>query len=134
MIAAGGIAIGLLIVFFLGRTALQSSQLERAMQRARQQGEVEPVAEAIAEMPADKQPAQFDQAIGKLWQGYARREAAELVVASMRRSDATILQYWAKQVLEVEPAIASEVFTEEFLAEHFRPEVAERCGSSCGCG
>lgn len=132
MIAAAGIAIGLAVLLFLGRMALESSQLDAALSEAHSSGELDAVVEAVQAAPAEKRPTKWDYAIDQLWQAYARETAAELVVEAAERSDATILQYWIQQILEVEPRIADDVFSEEFLAEHYDPQVASRCGKS-GC-
>lgn len=46
-----------------------------------------------------------------------------------------ILQYWMKQVMEIEPEIAQARFTPGFMAAAWRPEIAAQCGrcGSCGC-
>ena len=82
----------------------------------------------------DLAPA-WDQAIKALWQGYEREAAARLTVEAAQRCDAKIIQYWMKQIMEIEPGIASRVFTQAFLDAHFNPEVAASCGrcGSCGC-
>jgi hypothetical protein len=122
------------IALVLIRTVTKSSDLEAALARARETGEVAPLADVIAEMPDDRQPTEWNQALDDLWQSYHREEAAQLVVEAARRSDATILQYWMQQVVQVEPRIADAVFTDNFLETHFDPEVASRCGSSGCCG
>lgn len=134
MYIAAGIGITAIIALFLVRIARQSSRLSDALQQAQQSGDLQPVVRAVESAPEDDRPTQWDQAIGALWQAYARREAAQLVVEAAERSEATILQYWIQQVLQVEPDIASEVFTDEFLQRHFKPEVAARCGKSGCCG
>lgn len=134
MVAIGGIAIGVLLVAFLGRIALESSNLESAIDDALDGDDVEPIVDAVTAAPEDKQPTHWDYALGQLWQAYAREQAAELVMRAAEESDATILQYWIQQVIQVEPAIARDVFTDAFLAEHFEPDVAARCGKSGCCG
>jgi hypothetical protein len=133
MFIALGIGITVVIALFLGRTATETSQVSDAIARARQTGEIDGLVEIVEAHPPDKRATKWDHVLGELWQAYARREAAKLVVEAAQRSDDTILQYWIRQVLEVEPDIAQEVFTEAFLEEHFRPDVAARCGKSCGC-
>lgn len=132
MIAAAGIAIGLAVLLFLGRMAFETSQLEDALAEARSSGDLEGLVEAVEAAPADKRPTKWDYALDQLWNAYERETAAELVVEAAPRSDATILQYWIQEVLQVEPKIADRVFSEEFLERHFDPEVASRCGKS-GC-
>lgn len=134
MLIGFGIATGLAVVFFIARFASQGSKLSDAVDQVRRTEHPGPVVELVEEAPADKRPAMWDQAIGDLWNAYAREEAACLVMAAARRSDATILQYWIKQVLEVEPQIAEEIFPESFLQTHYKPRVAARCGKSGCCG
>lgn len=76
----------------------------------------------------------WDQAITTLWQSYHRETAARLVVEAAKRSDAPVVQYWIKRFQEVEPEIASEQFSDEFLAAYYQPQVAAKCGRGCGCG
>lgn len=85
------------------------------------------------ESTSDDEGTAWDQAIGKLWQDYHRETGAQLVVEGAQRSDAPVIQYWIKRFLEVEPLIAEHHFTEEFLDEFYRPDVAASCGR-CGCG
>ena len=129
-----GVAIAGLIGLMLARTALKGSRLSSAIERFRETGEAGVVIEAVQAVPEDQRPSHWDQAIGGLWQNYARREAAILTREAVKCSGATILQYWMRQVLEVEPAIARDVFTREFLDEYFDADVAARCGKSGCCG
>jgi hypothetical protein len=41
---------------------------------------------------------------------------------------ANIAQYWIRQVLTVEPQMAKEKFSKDFLRNHYQPEVAVKCG------
>jgi hypothetical protein len=80
----------------------------------------------------DPEGTGWDQAISQLWRTYHRETAAALVVQAAQHSDADIIQYWIARFIEVETDIARETFSQEFLAEHFQPEVASRCGRR-GC-
>lgn len=132
MFAAGSIAIGVLVVFFVGRMALDNSSVDSALAETQKTGDPMPVVEAITAVDEERRPTKWDYAINRLWQAYARETAAALIVAAAERSEATILQYWIQQVLQVEPEIAETTFSEEFLERHYRPDVAARCGKS-GC-
>lgn len=132
MFAAGSIAIGVLVVFFVGRMALDNSSVDSALAETKKTGDPMPVVEAITAVDEERRPTKWDYAINRLWQAYARETAAAVIVAAAERSEATILQYWIQQVLQVEPEIAETTFSEEFLETHYRPEVAARCGKS-GC-
>ncbi len=96
-------------------------------------GDVTLLVEQIEASDADPATS-WDQAIARLWEAYHRETAARLVVEGARRSQAPVLQYWIQRFLEVEPEIAEEHFTPEFLDRYYRPEVAAKCGRGCGCG
>ncbi|MFP4601193.1 MAG: hypothetical protein ACLFVJ_23295 [Persicimonas sp.] len=129
-----GIIAGVALVGFIVVNGLQSSTIDAAAAHAQKTGNLAPLLAAIESKSESDHPTHIDHAIGELWQAYAREEAARFVVEIAERSDADIIQYWIKRIGEVEPAIAEEVFTEEFLAEHYRPEVASRCGRTGCCG
>ena len=129
-VLAGSVA----IVFFVARQAFQSSGISSALAHARTTGEIDDLVTAIEASPEKEQPNHWDQAIGALWREYAREDAARLVIEAAQRSEANVVQYWIRQVLEVEPEIASVVFTQEFMDASFRPEIAAACGKGCGCG
>lgn len=113
---------------------LGPGRLRKAMDKARDTGEVAGIVAAIEEAPDKKHPNLWDQSIGTLWREYHREAALALMVAAATRSEAPIIQYWLKQALEVEPKLCQEHFTEEFLAEFFRPGVAAQCGRAGCCG
>lgn len=113
---------------------LGSTGLERALKQVRMTGEVGAVIVAVEGAAESKQATMWDQAIGALWREYRRPEAIQLMIAGARRSEAPILQYWLKNAMDVEPELAAEHFTEEFLEEHFRPMVAASCGRAGCCG
>lgn len=108
--------------------------LKRALDYAHRSGEIAPLTDALSRVPEASRPTQWDFVIGSLWRAYRREQAAALVVVATAHTDADIVQYWIRQVLEVEPEIAQSTFTPEFLQEHFRPEVALRCGKKGCCG
>jgi hypothetical protein len=91
-----------------------------------------PLVGFVTSQPAESQASLWDQAIGQLWQRYEREMAAQVIMIAASDNEAKILQYWIKQVLEIEPEIAREQFTPEFMRTSFRPEVASSCGR-CGC-
>ena len=128
-----GIAIGAIIVGFVLRSALSGTSVKAATDLARETGKLDLLIEAIESRPESEQATRWDRAIDSLWNSYAREEAARLTMEAAKRCESDALQYWMRQVLEVEPEIASEVFTPEFLNEHFDPEIAAKCGKGC-CG
>jgi hypothetical protein len=131
MIAVFGITIALVVGRFLRGGADVASWTEHAAHT----GNVDLLVEHI-EKGGDSRDAatEWDQAIGALWQSYNRETAAQLVIEGAKRSDAPVIQYWIRRFIEVEPEIAATHFTEGFLRDHFRPDVAASCGKSCGCG
>jgi hypothetical protein len=129
-----GIIITAAFLGFLAMNAARSSSISAATAHAQKTGELTPLVAAIEATPEADQPTQWDHAIETLWGQYAREEAAELIIEAAHRSDADIVQYWIRHVHEVEPAIAEQYFTDEFMREHFDPETAARCvkGGCCG--
>lgn len=128
-----GIAIGAVIVGFVLRSAFSGTSIKAATDLARETGKIELLVEAIEARPESEQATHWDHAIDSLWNSYAREEAARLTMEAAPRCDSDAIQYWMRQVLEVEPEIASNVFTPEFLDEFFKPEIAAQCGKGC-CG
>lgn len=110
-----------------------SKKLDQAMDTARETGEVAGIVAVIDAAAPKKQPNMWDQTIGALWQEYHRPAALALMVAAARRSDAPVIQFWLKNAMEVEPELAQEIFSEEFLETYFRADVASRCGRVSCC-
>lgn len=127
LLAIGGGAVAVAVV-----NTKTKNGLARGLVQARATGDVSGLVAAIQASPESSRPTLWDQAIGALWGEYAREAATSLIMAGAQRSDASILQYWIKQVMEVEPEIAEAYFDEEFLANHYHPQVAASCGR-CGC-
>ena len=97
---------------------------------------LDPLVEHVSETPeGDARGTAANHAIKRLWEAYERPLATQLLVAiAPDIADNTILQYWIKQVMEVEPDLAGEHFDMTFLRTYFDPMVARGCGSGCGCG
>ncbi|MEC9399089.1 MAG: hypothetical protein VX475_15805 [Myxococcota bacterium] len=106
---------------------------KRALARARATGELGGLIAWVEAKPLVAQADAWDQLLLGLWQRYERELAARVIMEAAPRSDAKIVQHWIAQVLSIEPELAQEIFTQEFLAKHFRPDVAAQCGK-CGCG
>lgn len=120
--------------FFIALVAvplLRPNPLARALVRAKQ-GDLSPLLALVDAAPKNAQPDLWDQAITQLWQRYERETVAKILVAAAPRSDAKIIQHWLRQLMEIEPEIAQEQLTADFLAAHFKPDVAAKCGK-CGC-
>ncbi len=107
--------------------------IDGLMRDAKRTGDLSPLAAMLAAAPEKTQADKIDQTCIKLWNSYEREATARLLVEIAPQSDAPIVQYWIKQVLEIEPEIAAQVFTVGFMEEQFRPDVASKCGR-CGCG
>lgn len=121
-------ALALVIFLFMGK----EKPLLQAIGQTKASGDIAPILSAIGpDKEAD--PTLWDMAINALWQAHAREAAADLIVVSIEKNDADVLHFWAQKVMEVEPEIARERFSEDFLKNKFRPEGASCCGK-CGCG
>lgn len=121
-----GIAGALVLLVLWSRFAPSTASLVR---RAAKSGDLGPVLAALARKRPLAQPTAFNQAIRLLWDMDERPLALQLVKElAARHGDARIAQYWLKQALTVEPAISRKVFSRDFVAEHYQPEVAAQCG------
>ena len=124
------IALGAIGAVAVGMVVLRRPNAKAAMVTAIQ-GDLGPLVTKIESDGTDDGTG-WDNALTELWRTYHRQTAALLVVEAAARSDADIIQYWIGQVIQVEPEIARETFTQEFLETHFNPDVASRCGRK-GC-
>jgi len=105
--------------------------LDRAVARAVAQEDVQPLVDAILAMSPGAQPDAFNHAIRRMWDDYQRPLAVQVVRAlAQHHSQASIAQYWLRQVQGVEPELARDLFDREFLEAHYRPEVAATCGEA----
>jgi len=103
--------------------------LDGAVQRAIAAEDLQPILEAIEKRSTAAQPAGYNHAIRRLWDSYQRPMALELVRELAKNHGTTnIAQYWIKQVMVVEPALAKKGFSKDFLDTYFQPEVAAQCG------
>lgn len=128
MSAALGIALGaaaLVAWLLLARRPSVTREVSRAVSTR----DIAPLVTLLSAKPEDTRPTAFNAAVKGLWDRYERGLAARLMrdMASLV-AGASIAQYWLKQAIEVEPDIARETFSDEFLSEFYNPEVAARCG------
>ncbi len=132
MLLVLGVAVG----GFVAVSGARKVTVGGALEIARQKGDIGPLVAVIEAMGEENQPTAWNQAIDGLWRTYHREAAAALIVQAALRTDAGVVQYWIQQTLQVEPEIAAEAFSEDFLATCFRPQVAASCGKCgpCGCG
>ena len=106
---------------------------KRALARARETGDLSALIAWVEAKPLVAQADAWDQILLGLWQRYERELAMKVIMEAAPRSEAKIIQHWIAQALSIERELAEEVFTQEFLLQHFRPVVAAQCGK-CGCG
>ncbi len=103
--------------------------LDGAVQRAIAGEDLQPIMEVLEKRSTSAQPTGYNHAIRRLWDSYQRPMALSLVrELAKNHGTSNIAQYWIKQVMVVEPALAKEGFSKEFLDTYFQPEVAAQCG------
>jgi hypothetical protein len=124
-----GVALVIVMIAGLARRA-SSYPLDKAFAT----GNVEAYVHFVMKAPESRRPNLWDQGITRLWRGYRRETAMALMKAAAARSSAPVVQFWIRQALEIEPEMSAEHLDEEFLKEHFRPDVAARCGRVGCCG
>lgn len=99
------------------------------LRKARTPEDLDPVIAQAATMPMAARSLFYQRAIGELWAEYRRDLAIHLIKAfGAAHSGEKIAQYWMKQAMEVEPALARKAMDKGFLDAHYRPEVAKQCG------
>lgn len=109
---------------------LRPGQLGRAVDRAMKTRDLEPLAEIVRKKRGEERATAFNHAVRRLWDGYERELAAHFVtLMAPELSDVRIVQYWMKQILEVEPELARQRFADTFLEQFYRPDVAQKCGA-----
>lgn len=106
-----------------------SSPIDRAVRSALTQKSISPIVDALGRKSAARQPTAYNVAIRRLWDGYERGMAAQLVrqLAELHHTE-QIAQYWIELVLQTEPGIARQAFDQAFLDTYYVPEVAAQCG------
>ena len=107
--------------------------MERATEIAQRTGDLTAIEQAAQGMSEDRVVTAFHWAIKQLWDAYERETAVRLIKEVTETvPDEDIVQFWMRKVLEIEPGLAREYFSEAFLLAYFRPQVAARCGTG-GC-
>ena len=120
MIAAALLFVGVAAVFGAGSSPIKE---------ARKAKDPSPLVDELAKKDEPARPTSFNKTFQLLWEAYDRDLAAQFLKASMPlMADARIVQYWIKQIMEVEPEISQEVFDTEFLTRFYRPDIAASCG------
>ncbi|NOZ00835.1 MAG: hypothetical protein GXP54_02975 [Deltaproteobacteria bacterium] len=101
-----------------------------AAKKAAEIDSIQPIVQAAGPLQPRARSAFYDQAISTLWEGWQRQLAILMVKEyTTSHSEEKVCQFWLQRALEVEPAVAKEVFDDRFLEEYFRPEVAKACHS-----
>jgi len=123
-----GIGVGVLVVGFVVYRQLVPS-LDSLADRAVRDEDLGPLLQIIQRRPEGGQPTAYNRAIRRLWDGFHRPLAVELMRELAKNYGTTrITQYWLKQVQEVEPGLAKEKLGREFLETYYLPELAAQCG------
>jgi predicted nucleic acid-binding Zn ribbon protein len=118
-------ALAVVAVLLVTRRGASPVSLARAAADSQDLSALLQAASALA--PA-RRSAFFHAAIQFLWANWQRPLAASLAREYARQCpDERLCQYWLRQVLEIEPEVARQVFDEPFLAGSYRPEVAKSC-------
>ena len=123
------IFIGLVTVAMLA-ARMRRSGINELTARTLSSGDIGPLVEHISRLPRAAQENAYNLAVVRIWDRFERPLAIEVIRAMAERIGETwIAQYWIRQALEVEPEAARELLDERFLIQHYRPEVAQKCGS-----
>jgi hypothetical protein len=117
-----------IVLLFILRNSFGAS-IPRLVREAAETQDLGPLIATLSKRRNSVQPTAYNQAIRQLWEMDERSLALELVKElASRHGRAKIAQYWLREALTTEPAIARKVFTRAFLTEHYQPEVAAQCG------
>lgn len=117
------------VVAVLALQAWAALPVERGLRAALASRDLAPLRQALERVRPRSRPTAYNHAIRRLWDGYERELAVQLVQSlAAAHPDSLIAQYWLKQALTAEPALAQRLLPAEFLAAHYQPEVAAACG------
>ena len=128
MVFAIWIGLGALILGYVAFRVLAPS-VDGLADKAAREGDLEPLLDAIRKKPESSQPTEYNHAIRRLWDGYHRELAIELLRDLAKNyGTARITQYWLKQVQQVEPQLTLDKLGKEFLETYYLPDLAAQCG------
>lgn len=129
------IAAVLFVAYIIYSKTRKPSGLSYAVSQTLEDKDISHVLKEISESDsATVQATKFNTAIKPIWDAYERETASSLVKEMLIRcGDEPIAQHWLMTVTQVEPEIARKQFTEEFIKEHYKPEIAAKCAGGC-CG
>jgi hypothetical protein len=116
----------ILMVMLRGRRGPGAHALLR---RAKTTEDLDAVIEQASGLAPPTRSLFYQRAIGDLWGQYRRDLAIHMIRAfGAAHDDEKIAQYWLKQAIEVEPALAQKAMEKDYLSAHYRPSVAKQCG------
>lgn len=103
--------------------------LDRDIARALALKDTAALVDRLDKVGAATRPDAYNRAIKRLWDGYERALALQLVrrLAELHR-DCRIAQYWLSQAQSVEPGLSRQFLDPQFLEAHYQPQVAATCG------
>ncbi|TNF30712.1 MAG: hypothetical protein EP329_13465 [Deltaproteobacteria bacterium] len=107
-------------VFNVGRAALDAART----------GDVRSVTLAIGGLGPTMRADGFDRAVTDLWRSGHKPLAVRVVRAAAELVGPTFTtQFWIRESLEHEPALATELFDDTFMGAVYEPPVQQACGS-----
>ncbi len=126
----GVLSIAFVSVLFLSLLFLAlNNPLEKAVQRTLKAQSLSPLLAHLDKGDNPALPQMYHRAINRLWTSHEREMATTLVRhLTLAHPQAKISQYWMNQALTIEPVIARENFSDDFLSQYFNPKVASQCG------
>ncbi len=115
----------LVLWWLLGR----GPSLLGVIKEAETQHDIQPIMEAVAQLPGRRRSFFFQRSIEILWHKWERELATHLIIQyATLHPDEKLSQYWIQQVLELEPKTAKRAFSTSFLDTYYQPDVASACG------
>ncbi len=103
--------------------------LDSVVDRAAKDKDLAPLVQAIENKSEAARPTAYNQAIRRLWDGFQRGLAVELVrELTKNHGTSHIAQYWLKHVKQVEPGLARDQLGKQFYDTYYQPELAAQCG------
>lgn len=124
-IVLGAIGVGLLLWKVTGIS------VDRDIDQALKAQDLDGLLKALLERPEDAQPTAFNRAIKRLWDDYQREEAVPLIrELTQRHEEASIAQFWLDQLNTVEPELAKRLLEPGFMEQHFKANIAAKCGNA----
>ena len=126
----GWFIVGVAILLLIGWRIFMPS-LDKAVTQTVRENDLAPVLAAIGKRSEGAQPAGYNHAVRRLWDGYQRPLAIDLIKEmAINFGTAHITQYWIDVALKVEPQLSRQKLSRGFLDTYYQPEVAAKCGSA----